>query len=146
MFLPRHPRLRTGASFLALAGVFALSLSVPIPSPPDGGRESVLREVNERLPGWSVNRIERSWEGAYTVVTLCAGREVGFQFVPGHGLPAQNAWIQPNDAFSRDRLRSVSDHWRHLVWYENPALMNTLSCDEEIAGSRHTSMESRPYD
>ncbi|MEJ7801909.1 MAG: hypothetical protein WKH68_00825 [Candidatus Limnocylindria bacterium] len=146
MFLPRNPRLRTGASLLALAGVFALSLSVPIPSPPDGGREAVLREVNERLPGWSVNRIERSWEGAYTVVTLCAGREVGFQFVPGHGLPAQNAWIQPNDAFSRDRLRGVSDHWRHLVWYDNPALMNTLSCDEEIAGGRHTSMESRPYD
>ena len=146
MSLPRNARLRTGASFLALAGVFALSLSVPIPSPPDGGRESVLREVNERLPGWSVDRIERSWEGAFTVVTLCAGREVGFQFVPGHGLPGQNAWIQPNDSFSRDRLRGVSDHWRHLVWYENPALMNTLSCDEEIAGGRHTSMESRPYD
>jgi len=105
-----------------------------------------MREVNERLPGWSVDRIERSWEGAFTVVTLCAGRQVGFQFVPGHGLPGQNAWIQPNDSFSRDRLRGVSDHWRHLVWYENPALMNSLSCDEEIAGSRHTSMESRPYD
>lgn len=146
MTLPRDHRLRAGASFLALAAVFALSLSVPIPSPPDGGRESVMHEVSARLPGWSVERLERSWEGAYTVVTLCAGREVGFQFVPGHGLPARDAWIQPNDAFSRDRLRGVSDHWRHLVWYHDPALINTLSCDEEIAGSGHTSMETRPYD
>jgi len=146
MTLPSNSRWRAGASFLALAGVFALSLSAPIPSLPDGDRQAVVDEVRERLPGWSVERLEQSWEGAYTVVTLCAGREMGFQFVPGHGLAANHAWIQPNDAYSRDRLRGVSDHWRHLIWYADPALMNTLSCHEEIAGSEQTSMQSRPHD
>jgi hypothetical protein len=146
--MTRHSntRWRTGASMLALAGVFALSLNVPIPSLPDDGRQAVMREVRERLPGWSVERLERSWEGAYTVVTWCAGREMGFQFVPGHGLPAGDAWLQPNDSFARDRLRVLSDHWRYLIWYEDPALMNTLSCHEEIAGNEQISMESRPHD
>ena len=141
-----NPRWRAGSSLLALAGVFAVSLSVPIPSLPDDGRQAVMHEIEERLPGWSVERIERSWEGAYTVVTWCAGREMGFQYVPGHGLPAGAAWLQPNDSFARDRLRGLSDHWRHLVWFRDPALMNTLSCHEEIAGSEQISMESRPHD
>lgn len=146
MTLPRNPRWRAGASFLALSGVFALSLSVPIPALPDSGRQAVMHEVQERLPGWRVERLERTWEGAYTVVTMCAGREVGFQFVPGHGLPAQDAWLQPSDAFSRDRLRGISDHWRYLVWYRDPAVFNTLSCHEEIAGGSQTSMESTRND
>ena len=146
MTLLRDSRWRTGTSLLALAGVFAFSLSVPIPSLPDRGREAVLREVSERLPGWTVERLEASWEGAYSVVTWCAGREMGFQFVPGHGLPAGYAWLQPNDSSTRDRLRGVSDHWRSLVWYPDPAGMNTLSCHEEIAGSDKTSMETRPHD
>ena len=146
MTLLRDSRWRTGASFLALAGVFALSLSVPIPTLPDPGRQSVLREVRERLPGWKVDRLERSWEGAYTIVTSCSGREMGFQFVPGHGLPAGDAWLQPNDSFARDRLRGLSDHWRYLVWYHDPALMNTLSCHEEIAGHEQISMESLRHD
>jgi hypothetical protein len=142
----RRPRWLAGASFVALAGVFALSLTAPIPYLPDDGRQAVMHEVNERLPGWSVERIERSWEGAFSVVALCAGRELGFQFVPGHGLPARDAWIQPNDAFSRERLRGVSDHWRALVWYDDPAIMNTLSCHEEIAGGQQTSMDERRHD
>ena len=146
MTLRLNSRWRGGGAMLALAGVFAASLSVPIPSLPDHDRQAVMHEVSERLPGWSVERVERSWEGAYTVVTWCAGREMGFQYVPGHGLPAGNAWLQPNDSFARDRLRGLSDHWRHLVWYRDPALMNTLSCHEEIAGSKQTSMESRPHD
>ena len=146
MSLLRDPRLRSGTSLLALAGVLAISLSVPIPSLPDSGRQAVMHEVNQRLPGWTVERLERSWEGAYSVVAWCAGREMGFQFVPGHGLPAGSAWLQPNDSSARDRLRGVSDSWRYLVWYANPAMMNTLSCQEEIAGSEQTSMESRPHD
>lgn len=146
MSLLRDSRWRSGTSLLALAAVFALSLSVPIPSLPDTGRQAVMREVNERLPGWTVERLERSWEGAYSVVTWCAGREMGFQFVPAHGLSGGSAWLQPNDSATRDRLRGVSDHWRYLVWYADPALMNTLSCHEEIAGSEQTSMESSPHD
>ncbi len=94
-----------------------------------------------RLPGWTIQRLERSWEGAYTVVTLCAGRQIGFQLVPGHGLPADDAWIQPNDAYSRERLVGISDHWRYLVWYDDPALVSSLSCEEELAGSRHAPPE-----
>jgi hypothetical protein len=146
MTLYRNQRLRAGTSLLALAGVFALSLSIPIPAVPDDGRRAVMSEVKERLPGWSIERIERSWEGAFSVVTVCAGREVGFQLVPGHGLPPEDAWLQPTDAYSRDRLRDVSDHWRHLVWFEDPALMNTLSCHEELAGGDQTSMDSRRHD
>jgi len=146
MTFSHNPRWRAGASLLTLAGVFALSLSLPIPSLPDDDRQAVMYQVRERLPGWEVERIESSWEGAYTVVTMCAGREIGFQFVPVDGLPSQDAWLQPSDTYSRDRLRGVSDHWRHLVWYGDPALMNTLSCHEEIAGSEQTSMDSRPLD
>jgi hypothetical protein len=139
----RSLRWRHGASFLALAAALAIGLSAPLPSLPDGGRAAVMDAVRERLPGWTIERLEPSWEGAYSVVTMCAGREVGFQFVPGHGLPPQDAWIQPTDGFSRDRLRAVSDHWRYLVWYDEPALMNTLSCHEEIAGGEQTSMDER---
>jgi hypothetical protein len=146
MRLLRDPRLRSGTSLLALAGVLAISLSVPIPSLPDSGRQAVMHEVNQRLPGWTIERLERSWEGGFSVVTWCAGREVGFQFVPGHGLPAGSAWLQPNDPSARDRLRGVSDNWRYLVWYADPAMMNTHSCQEEIAGSEQTSMQSRPHD
>jgi hypothetical protein len=146
MSLLRDSRLRSGTSLIALAGVLAISLNVPIPSLPDSGRQAVMHEVNQRLPGWTVERLERSWEGAYTVVTRCAGREMGFQFVPGHGLPPGSAWLQPNDAAARDRLRGVSDSWRYLVWFADPAMMNTHSCQEEIAGSEQTSMETRPHD
>ena len=94
----RIPPWRAGAPFLALAGVLAFSLTVPIPTVPDDARAAVMHAVRTRLPGWRIERLDRSWEGAYTVVTLCAGREIGFQLVPGHGLPAEDAWIQPNDA------------------------------------------------
>ncbi|MGQ0609239.1 MAG: hypothetical protein ACT4OQ_12370 [Chloroflexota bacterium] len=146
MTILRIARWHPGASFLALAGVFALSMTIPIPSLPDGDRQAVMHEVRERLPGWSVARLDPSWEGAYTVVTLCAGREMGFQYVPGHGLPARDAWLQPNDEYTRERLLGLSDHWRHLVWYEDPALFNTLSCHEEIAGAEQTGMDVREYD
>lgn len=135
-----------GAGLFTLAAVFAFSLNVPIPSLPDAKRDAVLQEVSERLPGWRVKQLHSTWEGAYTVVTTCAGRQIGFQYVPGHGLPASDAWLQPNDDFSRDRLRLLSDHWRHLVWYGSPAMINTLSCSDEIAGNGRTSMQSRPLD
>src|SRR5687767_13243205 len=99
----RRRTIRTGASFVALAGILALSLTVPIPSTPDEGEAAVARIVRKRLPGWTVERINRSWEGAFSVVTMCAGREMGFQYVPGHGLPPDNAWLQPNDPYARER-------------------------------------------
>jgi hypothetical protein len=143
----RDRHWRSGAWFAVLAGVLGISLTVPLPSLPDNRRMTVMHQVHERLPGWSVERLDPSWEGAYAVVTECAGREVGFQFVPGHGLSPDDAWIQPTDPFSRERLLPLSDHWRHLVWYANPAMMNTLSCQEEIAQrGRQTSVEGSAFD
>lgn len=147
MSLLRTRTLRTGASFVALAGVFALSLTAPIPTLPDEGEASVVRIVRERLPGWTVEHVDRSWEGAFAVVTTCADREMAFQYRPGHGLPPDAAWLQPSDSDTRERLVTISDHWRHLVWYGDPAIVATLTCQEELAGgSGETASEQSEYD
>ena len=138
-----HSYRRAAAALVALAGVLALSLTVPIPAVSDDARETVVQEVRTRLPGWTIQRVARSWEGGYTVVTHCAGREVGFQLIPGHGLPAEDSWVQPNDPYSRERLAAVSDHWRYLVWYDDPAIMSSLSCQEELAADRSQPEVSR---
>ena len=88
----------------SLAAAFLFALTVPIPTLPDAGRAEVRAQVADRLPGWSVQRIDPSWENAYAVVTSCAGRELAFQFVPGHGLPRHDAWIQPHNSYARARL------------------------------------------
>jgi hypothetical protein len=146
MSILRRRTFRTGASFVALAGVLALSLTVPMPSLPDAGEASVVRVVRERLPGWTVEHIDRSWEGAFAVVTACADREMGFQYRPGHGLAPGSAWLNPNDGYTRDRLASISDHWRFLVWFGDPAIVATLSCEEELAGGSETAAERSDYD
>jgi hypothetical protein len=140
----RRRTFRTGASFVALAGVLALSLTVPIPSLPDEAEASVVRVVHERLPGWTVEHVDRSWEGAFVVVTACADREMGFQLRPG--MAPVSAWLHPSDTFTRERLASVSDHWRHLVWYGDPAIAATLSCEEELAGGREMASAPSKYD
>ncbi|MGH2456583.1 MAG: hypothetical protein ACRDHD_10055 [Candidatus Limnocylindria bacterium] len=139
-------RLRRLAGLLTLAGTLILALSLPIPTLPDDGRAAVARAIDERLPGWAIERIDPSWEGAYTVVTRCAGHEMGFQLVPGHGLPARDAWLQPNDAYARERLADLSDHWRYLIWYDDPALLDTLSCREELAQRDSRTIEGRIFD
>ena len=146
MNILRRAVWRTGATFAALAGILALSLTVPIPAAPDDGRDTVTRIVRERLPGWIVERVDPSWEGAYTVVTMCAGRQMGFQYVPGHGLGPDDAWLQPNDPYTRERLSDISDHWRFLVWYHDPAMIDTLYCREELAGERPSSIDPSVYD
>ena len=146
MTILRTRTIRTGASFIALAGVLAVSLTIPIPSMPDEGEAAVASVVGKRLPGWTVERINRSWEGAFSVVTVCAGRQMGFQYVPGHGLPPDNAWLQPSDPYARERLATISDHWRYLVWYDDPAIVDTLSCQEEMAGARETALDRSGYD
>ncbi len=141
-----HRVRHLGVGFLVLTATFALSISAPIPTVPDARRAEVLAEVSARLPGWRISQLRGSWENAYSVVTSCSGRQIGFQFVPGHGLPADDAWLQPTDDYSRDRLRALSDHWRALVWYGDPALMNTLSCSDELAGNGRVSMDGRQHD
>ena len=75
----------------ALVATFLVAFLAPVPALPDTMRAEVRSEVNERLPGWNIQKLDRSWEGAYTIVTSCAGKEVSFQLVPGHGLPQQKA-------------------------------------------------------
>jgi hypothetical protein len=132
---------RTGLLLASLAATFAIALTAPIPSLPDAGRAAVRAEVGDRLPGWTVHRIDRSWEGAYTVVTTCAGREVAFQFVPGHGLPPEDAWLQPNNDYARRHLAITSDHHRYLLWRDDPVDASALSCADEVA---RTGDASRP--
>jgi hypothetical protein len=78
------------------------------------------------------------------VVTTCADRELGFQYRPGQA--PGSAWLNPSDAFTRERLASTSDHWRHLVWYGDPTIVAALSCEEELAGGREVASEPNEYD
>jgi hypothetical protein len=134
MNILRRRRWRLPTAVLSLSAALAVSLTMPVPSLPDDGVARVRGVVQARLPGWTVERVQRSWEGAFSVVARCAGREIGFQYVPGHGLPVNDAWLQPSDPFSRERLAATSDHWRHLLWYGDPAILDSLSCEDEIAG------------
>jgi hypothetical protein len=131
--MQRFIRLRSGLALALVAGALVAALSVPIPTAPDAGRSEVLAQLRHRLPGWQIERLEASWEGSYSIVTSCAGRAIGFQFVPEHGLPVGDAWLQPSDPYSRERLDELSDHYRHLIWYGDPALTHVLSCSDEIA-------------
>jgi hypothetical protein len=137
----RRFRPRLGAALLLAAASLGAALWLPIPAAPDAARETVLAQVERRLPGWEVDRLDASWEGAYTVVTTCAGRTLSFQYVPGHGLPREDAWLQPSDEFARDRLRLVSDHRRYLIWFAGPLHRGSLSCAEELA--RHPETDNR---
>lgn len=130
----------------ALAATFLIAYFLPMPALPDSGRIAVAREVNDRLPGWTIQRVRPSWEGAYTVVTSCAGKRVSFQLVPGHGLPADDAWLHPSNDYARKRLSALSDHWRYLVWYAEPRRASQLTCDEELARSGEPPFVARTSD
>ena len=130
--------LRTGTHVVVLGFVLAAALTLPIPGAPDAGRSSLVHQLAERLPGWKVDRVDHSWEGAYTVVASCVGREIGFQYVPEHGLRLGDGWLQPSDPYSRERLGELSDHYRYLIWFADPAMKHTLSCREELARQRTT--------
>ena len=139
-------RWRGPAALAALAAAFLTALFMPIPALPDVGRAAVEDEVSSRLPGWTIQRLQPSWEGAYTIVTSCAGKEVSFQFVPGHGLPGDDAWLVPSDDYTRSRLTAVSDHYRYLLWRTGPRHPERLSCVEELARSGDLPVSERILD
>ena len=130
--------VRTGGYVMLLGFVLAAALALPIPGTPDPARGALVHEIGERLPGWKVDRVDHSWEGAFTVVTTCVGREISFQYVPEHGLQLGDGWLQPSDPYSRKRLAELSDHYRYLIWFAQPAMKHTLSCREELARQRVT--------
>jgi hypothetical protein len=117
----------------SLAAVFVAALTVPIPTLPDAGRAEVRAELAARLPGWSVERLDPSWENAYAIVTSCADRELSFGFVPGHGLPREDAWIQPHNTYARVRMAATSDHTRYLLWRGDKLNPASMSCSENLA-------------
>ena len=80
-----------------------------------------------------MQRIDPTWENAYAVVTSCAGRSIDFQFVPGHGLPRDDAWIQPHSSYARSRLSVTSDHHRYLLWRGHRLHPASTECAENLA-------------
>jgi hypothetical protein len=121
---------------LWLGVIFAVALWAPIPVAPNAARAEVVAQVEQRFPGWRINRTRSSWEGAWSVVLSCRGRRVGFQLVPGHGLPAGAAWLHPEDTYSRIRLSSISDDETYLVWYDDKLRAPSLGCQPALANSQ----------
>ncbi len=139
-------KLRTGGYAILLGFVLAVALTLPIPGTPDPARGTLVHQIGQRLPGWKVDRVDHSWEGAFTVVATCVGREISFQYVPEHGLQLGDGWLQPSDPYSRKRLAELSDHYRYLIWFAQPAMKHTLSCREELARQRVTPARSDGID
>lgn len=131
-------RPETPVALLLLGGVFMASLLAPIPAGPNAARAEVIEQVESKLPGWDIVRTDASWEGAWSVVAACGPDQLGFQFVPGHGLAPGDAWIQPEDGYSRMRLRTVSDHSTYLLWFDEHR-GRTLPCRSEVAGPQSES-------
>jgi hypothetical protein len=129
----RLPRLRRGVPLLALGLVLAAALTMPIPRLGDPGLNRIVGLAQERLPGWSIVRATDTWEGGYALVARCGTRQLGFQVIPGHGLPPEDAWLQPNDSYAQARLAEVSDYPSFLLWRARPVLNRTLSCHDELA-------------
>jgi hypothetical protein len=120
---------------LLLAAIFATALWAPIPTAPDAARARVMAQVGERFPGWRIARAKPSWEGAWAVVINCGRRQVGFQLIPGHGLPAGDAWLHPEDSYSHARLAAISDDRAYLVWYREGERVPSSRCRTELARS-----------
>ena len=95
----------------------------------------MVASVERRLPGWHIERTQSSWEGGWSVVATCGTLHLGFQLVPGHGLAPGDAWLHPEDRYARERLGSISDSWRALIWFAQPIGLRTktLSCRQEMA-------------
>jgi hypothetical protein len=131
----RRWSLPTPAAIALLAVAFATALLAPLPVAPNEARAQVLASVERRLPGWHIERAQSSWEGAWSVVATCGTSQLGFQLVPGHGLAPGEAWLHPEDRYARERLGSISDSLRALVWLGQPIgeRTRTLSCRQELA-------------
>jgi hypothetical protein len=130
--MTRHHRLTPFAP-LALGAVFGLALWAPIPTGPNAARADVMAEVQQRFPGWRVARASSSWEGGWSVVLSCGTQQVGFQLVPGHGLPAGDAWLHPADRYSHARLAASSDSRTYLVWYRDAKHARSVICRTQVA-------------
>jgi hypothetical protein len=121
---------------LILGAIFAVALWAPIPAAPNTARAQVMAQVEKRFPGWQITRAHSSWEGAWAVVVNCGRLQIGFQLIPGHGLPAGDVWLHPEDPDARTRLATISDDRTWLVWYSDSVRARSLSCRTELARSK----------
>ena len=135
----RRGRISLPLALALLLALFGVALLAPMPALPNTARAQVMESVAGRLPGWKIVRTQSSWEGGWTVVAACGTLRLGFQWVPGHGLPPGYAWLHPEDAYARSRLSEISDDYRFLVWYPDPARPRTLDCRQELARARASS-------
>jgi hypothetical protein len=126
--------LRAIGSVVALAALFAAAYLAPIPAVGNADRAGVIALVKERLPGWEVRGATDAWEGATALTVACGGDEIGFQVVPGHGLPASMVWLQPTDGSANRILAEISDYPGYLIWLKRPLVPRALSCQELLAG------------
>jgi hypothetical protein len=121
----------------ACAGLFVMALNAPIPATGNEPMQRVLAEVSERLPGWEIVHATEAWEGGYTIVTRCAGRELAFQLFPG-GLPVGDHLVQVHDDFARSRLVGLSDNVAfsdraYIIWRAHPIRDRSFSCGRQLA-------------
>jgi hypothetical protein len=131
-----RPSRRWRLAPLLLGVIFAVALWAPIPTGPNAARSQVMGQVGEHFPGWQIMRAGPSWEGAWAVVVRCGQRQVGFQLIPGHGLPAGDAWLHPDGSYSHDRLATISDDRTQLIWYLDGERARSLSCRTGLARSQ----------
>jgi hypothetical protein len=129
----RRGRVPLPVAIALLPALFGLALLAPMPALPNEARAQVVASVEDRLPGWQIVRTRSSWEGAWTVVAACGASRLGFQWVPGHGLPPGGAWLHPADPYARNRLAATSDDYRFLVWLREARRPRVLSCSAELA-------------
>jgi hypothetical protein len=139
---PARRRRRVGrvplpVALALLPVLFGFALLAPMPALPNSARAEVVASVADRLPGWQIVGTRASWEGAWMVVATCGTSRLGFQWVPGHGLPPGDAWLHPEDKHAYDRLASTSDDSRFLVWFRGTLRPRVLSCEDELARRSH---------
>jgi hypothetical protein len=83
-----------------------------------------------------VVRAGETWENNYVVVAVCGDREIGFQVVPARGMLRGDAFIVPDDRFSRSRMRLVVDYPQYMFWRAGSTVERPLECQEEVAKER----------
>lgn len=125
----RLRRIVAGSPFLAAA--LAAGLLFPTPEARNEKLAEVIDTVRERLPGWRVIKATEAWESGWAIVATCGRERLGFQWIPDHGLPIGDAWIQPTDPQSRGRLFWITDHPPYLLWRQQPVEPRTLGCNRD---------------
>lgn len=136
---PTAPPSRFPALLLCvplLVGSFLVAWVLPVPVTGNEPRERIVKQIEERMPGWEIETVAVGHEGSWFVAVRCGRDILSFQLLrdarPVGGLPWGDYWISPMDPESRDRLGRVSERiggW--LVWPEFPERQLTMPCESD---------------